>query len=87
MTDACDDPVPQIAAAWEATAFFEKPLDLDCFLEALLKILAVQPAPQFVEREALSRAERKCRAGAPRTDEALRLHSRRLVPRSTLRKP
>ena len=33
VTDACDHPVPQIAAAWEATAFFEKPLDLDCFLQ------------------------------------------------------
>ena len=78
VTDACDDPVPQIAAAWEATAFFEKPLDLDRFLEALLEILAVQPARAGCR----ARGPFTCGAQVPRrrpkTDEALRLHSRRL---------
>ena len=42
---------------------------------------------QFVERKALSRAERKCRTGAPRAHEALRLRAHRLVARSTRASP
>lgn len=47
---AREDPLPRVAMASQAAAFFEKPLDLDRFLKTLLDILAVHATARLVKR-------------------------------------
>jgi FixJ family two-component response regulator len=50
VTGAREDARPRVAVASQAVAFFEKPLDLDRFLETLLDILAIRSNARAAKR-------------------------------------